>query len=101
MFNHRHSKKPSRSNIEVLQEEILLKVGKGFSASAYSRNELFNLFCVERKGSERNTYPGETLDFAISGLLEDGKLMDYGGDFFGLPKPKEYSEEPTPPSGRL
>ena len=85
------SKKKTLS--ERLEEEILQKVGTGFSASAYSRTELFNYFCVARRGSVRQVYSAKELDRVISGMLENGKLEDHGGDFFSQPRPKETTVE--------
>lgn len=79
--------------MQLLQEDIMAHM----KDSSYSQNELFNLFCVKREGSARRYYTSETLDYAISDLLEDRKLVDFGGGFYGRPKPPNPSEESSDP----
>ena len=77
------------SQIEHLQEDIMAHI----KDSSYAHSELFNLFCVKREGSARRCYDSETLDFAISGLLEEQKLGDFGGGFYGRPRPSSPRDE--------
>lgn len=75
--------------LALLKKDILIKLGSGPHATAYSSNELFNIYCVKRERSARRTYESEILTLAVSELLQEGEIVDFGGGYFGPPRPKE------------
>jgi hypothetical protein len=74
--------------LERLKKAIMDRVGSGFNATAYSSQEFFDLFCIKRERSDRHVYQSGTLDLAVSGLLEEGELVDFGGGWYGRPREK-------------
>jgi hypothetical protein len=83
-----HQRSIPLSRAERLKGDILVAVGKRFSATALSYNEFYNRFCVPKFDCQEKYTEGELTE-AVSELLQEGKLHDYGG-FYGGTRPRSF-----------